>query len=170
MAGEEQAMEAHLRQAGMLARLADEPARRFDQRYAPRFNPVGMIAAETGWSKVIATLLDPEGDHGQGRLFLDGFLHEIGVDPRDFRDKVEVGTERSLVLDRKLVGRIDILIAAASKVLGIEVKFDAADQHAQLARYHAALSGLHSAEPVLVYLAKPGAEPSATSMGDLNRG
>lgn len=169
MTREEQAARVLLEQAGLLARLADEPARRFGQRYAPRFNPVVVIAAETGWSKVIATLLDPEGDHGQGRLFLDGFLHEVGVDPGDFRDKVEIGTERSLVLGRNLVGRIDILITAASRVLGIEVKLDAADQPAQLARYHAALSRMRSAKPVLVYLAKPGAKPSTTSTGGLNQ-
>lgn len=161
---EEHSVKALLHQAELLARLAEEPGRRFDERYAPRFNPVGMIVAETGWSKLIAALLDPNGDHGQGRLFLDAFLREVEIEPAQFPDPVSVYTEHQL----GTYGRIDVLITTVSAVLGVEVKLDAADQVRQLARYHAALSKARGVEPVLVYLAKPGAEPSAASMDGMH--
>jgi hypothetical protein len=172
-AGSDQTI-SFLKRAQQLVRLAELPGRRFDERYAPRFNPVGLIVAETGWSKLIATLLDPSGDHGQGPLFLNAFLREAGLDPARFQDNIRVATERWLSANRGRDSRIDILVTARSAdgqpaVLGIEVKFDAADQDKQLSRYHAGLRDEFGVEPTLVYLARPNTEPSADSIADLPR-
>jgi hypothetical protein len=165
-AGSDQTI-SFLKRAQQLVRLAELPGRRFDERYAPRFNPVGLIVAETGWSKLIATLLDPSGDHGQGPLFLNALLREVRLDLARFQDDIRVATERWLSASRGRDSRIDILVTARSAVLGIEVKFDAPDQKSQLARYHAGLRDEFRSEPDLVYLAKPGAKPSSNSVRDL---
>jgi hypothetical protein len=79
-------------------------------------------------SKLIAMLLDPNGEHGQGTLFLHSFLDMIGIQFDKSKDNWTVTAEKD---------RIDILIkSTAGHVIIIENKSNwAVDQDSQLYRY-----------------------------------
>ena len=93
------------------------------------FSPLRMITIkETDHSRLLGELLDPNGTHGQKRLFLTSFLDMLGVyEPLQGEWKVTVEA-----------GRIDILIRRDNppSVIIIENKAnDAVDQDGQLYRY-----------------------------------
>jgi hypothetical protein len=85
-------------------------------------------------SAFLASLLNPDGDHGMKDAFLESFIAKTGC------------ADLNLVADRCAVqvehftgdGRIDILIAdnLEHKAIVIENKIYAGDQNAQLKRYH----------------------------------
>lgn len=93
------------------------------------FNPLQSISiSEPTHSALIGDLLNPEGTHGQGRLFLQSFLSFIGV-PEPAAGKWTITVER---------GRIDILLRrhVPPGVVIIENKSNGAvDQKNQLYRY-----------------------------------
>lgn len=95
------------------------------------YNPLADISIrETDHSRLLGTLLDPRGTHGQGRLFLNSFLRLVGIsDPE--KDEWAVTVE---------VGRVDLVIRRknpnAPSVVIVENKVNGAgDQSSQLYRY-----------------------------------
>lgn len=84
--------------------------------------------SETMHSKLLAMLLDPNGEHGQGNFFIHSFLNRIGMKFNADSDKWLITAE---------LERIDILIKSSSgHVVIIENKSNwAIDQDAQLYRY-----------------------------------
>lgn len=93
------------------------------------FNPLrGIKIRETDHSKILGSLLDPRGSHGQNRLFLDSFLELLGMEAGGGRWTVAVES-----------GRVDILLRRqddpASVVIIENKAHRAQDQDGQLYRY-----------------------------------
>ena len=135
-----------------------------DRQLARRFNVFRYLRTdEMGFSRMIADLLDPAGDHGQGAAFLKLLTAKLefaqDVNPSDLSN-AKVQTERQIVGRR----RIDIVVEIDSEhCLAIENKSNSAgDQERQVAddldwlkRYG------HS---LLVYLHPTGEGPSEESV------
>ena len=117
---------------------------------------------EMRYSAVLAWLLNASADHGQGRVFLDGFLeyvHRTFPDekPLDFTGYYEVVTEAAP--DQQ--NRLDILIEGRSSLMVIEVKVDAREHRNQLGRYERWLEQQPGASGQLFYLTRSGTKGSS---------
>lgn len=119
-------------------------------------------------SRFIGELLNPKGNHGQGSKFLKLFVQVTGL--KEYSDeqldtaRVDIEENRGNISeDNKRGGRIDLVIKpmAPSKVIVIENKINAGDQHKQLERYKSEYP--HSN---LFYLTLDGKEPTAESKGE----
>lgn len=104
------------------------------------FDVLGLSTNETRThSAFIAELLNPQGNHGCGSLFLEEFIKQIHLDNLDMdlgETKVEV--ERSIGLkssDATEGGRLDIVLQTKEIMIIIENKIYAGDQEKQLIRY-----------------------------------
>ena len=117
-------------------------------------------------SAFLASLLNPDGDHGMKDAFLESFIAKTGC------------ADLNLVTDRCTVqvehftgdGRIDILIAdnLDHKAIVIENKIYASDQDAQLKRYHNYATANYKEGFRLLYLTLDGHEPSPDSLKGLS--
>lgn len=96
------------------------------------FSICGVNHYEVTHSAIIAEFLNPLGSHGQGLVFVKGFVESLHLQGFDFSfDGVVVTTE--MVTPN---GRIDIVISNGSKqAIIIENKIYADDQWKQLKRY-----------------------------------
>ena len=106
---------------------------RFADQLAPDFRLFDYLRTdEYGLSRCLVDLLDPQGKHGQGRVFLDLFLARIEA-------AAWVGSDRchSVVAEKVIENgrRIDIYLKFDSGVIGIENKPWAGDQNQQLKAY-----------------------------------
>jgi len=120
-------------------------------RLAPDFNAIRFLRRdEHGLSIILADLLDPNGSHGQGRLFLSRFIElfwhgkALDCDPAKIHLELVTDTWR----------RIDIVIRFGDDaVLGIESKLcHAADQDRQVEDYLKYLGKLSVGDHRLIYL------------------
>ena len=135
-----------------------------DRQLARRFNVFRYLRTdEMGFSRMIADLLDPAGDHGQGAAFLKLLTAKLefaqDVNPSDLGNAT-VQTERQIDGRR----RIDIVVEIDGKhCLAIENKSNfAGDQEDQVEDYLDWLKQYdHS---LLVYLSPAGNGPLKTSM------
>jgi hypothetical protein len=136
---------------------------------APRFKSFSFFSArETVVSKMIAALLNPEGAHGQGRAFLDLFLHMIGLAGlADSKVPVRSVTVEDRTEDRK---RIDIVVAFVNGFnFGIENKvFGAAEQENQISGYVNALAS-RKGEFFLLFLTDDSLTCKSITAADLER-
>ena len=130
------------------------------------FQIIGMTSDEVRvHSAFLATLLDPQGSHRQGDLFLRLFTKQLSQIVHNF------DTESAVVECEKYIGRmtettggrIDIHISdeKGHKII-IENKIYAPDQTNQLIRYHN-----YAPDAVLLYLTLDGKAPGKDSVGDL---
>lgn len=113
-------------------------------------------------SKLLAELLNPEGSHGQGTVFLKLFVDEFAI--KDFEiETAKVFIEKNIGLKTETEGgRIDILITNnENKTVIIENKINAGDQENQLVRYY------NFSKDNILYLTLFGNEPSSESCGNL---
>ena len=111
-----------------------------------------MRTDELGLSRLLAMLIDPNGAHGQGSVFLALFLDACGFDrmASDASEAVRVECEVSLGGE---AGRIDILInLPGGRVIGIENKPYALEGDAQLARYAKSLDESYGPGAHLVFV------------------
>lgn len=117
---------------------------------ATRFSPFAIFSPdENTLSRVIAELFDPKGSHGQGFLFVNALLQELGYPRLGARDAVRV--RREAMTRRKR--RIDIVIESQNYVIGIENKPWAGQQANQLSDYFEELSAdLMGRKPILIFL------------------
>lgn len=103
---------------------------------APNFNLFRILNIEESevstHSAFIAHLLHTEETHGQGDLFLQGFLIELGISDSTFSNDWTVSSELSFD-----GGRLDIVLqsAKAGKILVIENKINTTDHSNQLRSY-----------------------------------
>lgn len=145
-----------LMEAGHIVKRQQERARLLGEN----FNLFEILRIEhyevSTHSRLIAELLDPQGRHGQGTLFLDAFLQVFA-----FQDKIEsksatVHVEHGIGVKSEVSGgRLDILIQdGKGRKIAIENKIYAADQENWVVRYSEALN----AEDSLVYLTLLGTE------------
>lgn len=110
-------------------------------------------------SNFIASLLDPNGDHYKGDLFLKLFLETCGID--DF----SIDTSRATVF--KEFKHIDIYISDGKKHIILENKVYAKDQPTQIARYIETIKGEKAEEKdiYVLYLHPDGDLPKEKSLG-----
>jgi len=120
-------------------------------------------------SRFIAALLNPEGTHKKGNIFLSLFLNVIDVELQDIT-KVKVYPEE---LDKKEYNNIDILILNKKKeAIIIENKIYAGDSNSdkdgQLERYYNRVKNedkVPEKEITTLYLTLDGHDPSDESIG-----
>ena len=131
------------------------------------FNILSKGDDELMHSSVLASLLDPNGSHKQGTLFLDLFLGNL--------PNVLLDSKSTKVICEKAIGeivlkgmdstggRIDIYLEDKNgHHILIENKWNAGDQSCQLIRYHN-----YDPDALLLYLTRDGHEPSSESRGTL---
>ncbi|WP_201092174.1 PD-(D/E)XK nuclease family protein [Thiocystis minor] len=106
---------------------------RFADQLAPDFRLFDYLRTdECGLSRCLVDLLDPQGKHGQGRLYLDLFLARIGAVAWAGSDRCHSVVAEKVIENRR---RIDIYLKFDSGVIGIENKPWASDQNQQLKAY-----------------------------------
>lgn len=104
------------------------------------YNMVNVVRkenAEIGMhSNVIFSLIDPNGTHYQGPLFLNIFVKNVLSDLySDFGEIQSIETEEGTKIEGKENRRIDFTIKSDKYYVGIEMKIDAADLKDQLSDY-----------------------------------
>ena len=111
-------------------------------------------------SNFIASLLDPNGDHYKGDIFLKLFLETCGI------DYFSIDTSRATVF--KEFKHIDIYISDGKKHIILENKVYAKDQPTQIARYIKAIKkeGAEDEDIYVLYLHPDGKLPDNQSFGD----
>jgi hypothetical protein len=134
---------------------------------------IGQESREMTHSAFIAALLDPNGVHGQGILFLRSFVGifvpsmAASIDYESVKVEVEksLGEEDVDKLDNPIGGRIDIYLEDKNNnVIVVENKIYAPDQPKQIARYwYSTLSAKHRE---VIYLTLDGHRPSSLSSVD----
>ena len=127
------------------------------------FNLLGLTADEISHSKIIASLLNPRGMHGNGNKFIKLFLECIDI--YDFSlDNIITETEKFIGYvskDYESGGRIDIILTNnKNQQIFIENKIYANDQWNQLLRYNK-----YNPKARLLYLTLFGNDPSKNSLG-----
>ena len=140
------------------ARVLD---RELDRQLARRFNVLDYLRTdELGLSGVVADLLNPEGNHGQGAVFLQLLLDKVGfkVDGKISGSRVDV----ELTIEDQ--SRLDIAVRIDERhCLAIENKPYAGDQHGQVEKY---LKWLKQYDKhMLIYLSRTGGGPAEHSIG-----
>ena len=136
-----------------------------DRQLARRFNVFRYLRTdEKGFSRMIADLLDPAGDHGQGAAFL-----KLLTDKLEFAQDVTPSdlSNAKVQMERQIDGgrRIDIVVEIDSKhCLAIENKSNfAGDQERQVADDLDWLKGEYRSS-LLVYLSPTGDGPTKKSV------
>ena len=131
------------------------------------FNILDIQNLEKTHSKVIAELLNPQGCHDSGDVYLKHFLSVIKVD--DFQTvNVQVEKEKfvgKISSDEEEGGRIDIVITNhdSNNPIIIENKIYARDGNKQLVRYKN-----YNKNGKLYYLNLDSSKPSKESIGELS--
>lgn len=123
-----------------------------DRYLSSDFNVFNTICPdENKLSDIIVNILNINGTHGQGGLFLNEFIAflkrknlQIPIDNCDYKMLREVSAN----------GRIDILLESDRFALIIENKPFALDQKDQINRYYEAMKGKHKENLAVLYLNK----------------
>ena len=158
---------------GSRVAIAEKKQRQRDRREATRFNVFDLIDPdENKLSDVLADLLDPEGKHGQGDLFLRLLFKQLdlGSDAKLAKDATvhrEAPTHGIL----KYLRRIDVLVEAGM-LLAIENKVDSIEQSEQVKDYLEHLRHCTQVRPalsMLIYLTPDGRPPESIRREVLDR-
>ena len=155
-------MEAFLKELEQIVResqLVLEESRKRGEQFN-MFRACGVNHYENTHSAIIAELLNPQGSHGQGTIFLSSFIDVCCSHDFDFSFQgVEMRTE--FTIDD---GRIDILIKnKKGPIIIIENKIYAHDQHEQLKRYEGYAKKYKDGDYKLLYLTLYGVDASEDS-------
>lgn len=128
------------------------------------FQVLGVAEKETVMCRMLADLLDPKGDHGQGNAFLKGFLEQVlRLEYTD--EQLQTATVHREYMIPGSDRRIDLVIETENRFIPIEVKIHARDQKSQCYDYWAfAVETMDDEEAVIYYLTKYGTMPSAESV------
>lgn len=152
-------------------RVAKEIKKQTDKYLASDFNLIELIKPdENRISDLVALLLNPKGEHGQGKTFLKEFIEYL----KGFLEKTEnlkalgqidisqVSVEKEFATYEGR--RIDIFVKFPGFVIGIENKPWAGERDRQLADYNEFLQNFGNENYILIYLDGWGRE--ATSMDE----
>lgn len=159
-------LEQFFASVGHREELAEKRQRRFDKRRASGFNVFDLIDPdETKLSEVLASLLDPEGSHGQSDLFLRLLFKQLGLGSvAKLTAAATVQCEAPTHGIEKYRRRMDVFVEAGL-LLAIENKVDSLDQKDQVKHYLEHLqhcTGEGSGEKsVLIYLTPNGRRPDS---------
>lgn len=165
--------------------------RRFNEETAARFNLVGIWQpSETQVSRILAALLDPNGPHGQGGVYLKEFVRTIRDHARRgeavgeaaygqglldeealWFDRAAVRTEETIIGARRIDIYMEVPRGGGKRILiGIENKPWAGEQDAQIRDYVKGLRDrckqIGGLGPVLLYLTADGRRPTTWSERD----
>lgn len=151
-----------------------------DRLTGRRFNIFQVLGVERSevrtHSALLAALLDPEGSHGQGDLFLREFvatLRKLASVRGEPLPMAYLPDETWCVVPEKLTaeGRLDIVLEAPRVVIAIENKIGAGDQPEQLHRYDRWLESQRKwgKTCALVYLTLDGHESPSAGKADYYR-
>jgi PD-(D/E)XK nuclease superfamily len=143
-------------------KLLGQTRQHTDRLLATRFNVFDYIRAnENRLSDVIRDLLDANGTHGQGDMFLREFAETVCVAmPTEWKFQSAV-RENSTSLIESHRRRIDIVVDLQSFGVGIENKPWATDQDDQIRDYVAHLERRFAGKFVIVYLSFSGEKPTS---------
>lgn len=137
-----------------------EEARKRGEKYNI-FSVLGLETSEVRThSAFLASLLNPDGNHGVGCAFLKAFVSDMNL------NELQLDTNNSQVTVEHVTGdgRIDILISDHNKkAIIIENKIYAGDQHEQLKRYDDYAKQQFTNGYRLLYLTLDGHKPSEDS-------
>ena len=154
---------------GYRLKIAQDTKKLLDKRLASSFSLFPYLdPKENRLSKIIRDLLDPNGNHGQGDIFLQKFLEVIDKpDLYEIGDQVDIRTEEPTTNIENDKRRIDILIEIKRNNkfhvgVAIENKPWATDQTQQVDDY---LDHLSKQYPIyyIIYLTQNGDKPSDQS-------
>jgi hypothetical protein len=138
----------------------------FAPKLAPRFNLFDFIRPdEMRLSEILAMLLNPNGDHAQGDLFLKLFFPVINLPLPADCGNVKIGCEITISLIENSSRRIDIEINFNNRFgLAIENKPWAFDQNQQLSDYARQMEKKYGENGwCLVYLSGKDSDPKEYS-------
>lgn len=153
-----------------------KPRESFQEDYkkkSPEFSAFSVLnLLENQISNMLAELLNPDGFHAHGKIFLDLFIQHFVKDTADIGlprkyEKATVTREFP-----KKEGRIDILVDFNNNAYGlaIENKLSANDQNTQCLRYAQVLNKQYGENKfILFYLNKFGTPPSKDSLPEDKR-
>ena len=135
-------------------RAARTVERELDRHIARRFNVFRYLRDdELGLSRIIAELLDPAAEHGQGATFLEAMLELLGVPLRSpATDKIRIVQERGVPGGRRIDITVDIPTHDGPFCLAFENKPYADDQPGQCRDYLEFLGDHYDKRFLLVYL------------------
>lgn len=170
---DEKAIGRFFQAAARQVELAADRQRLIDRRLATGFNVFDLIEPdENRLSDILAGLLDPKGDHGQGDLFLRLLLDALGLASQAGRARhCAVLREAPTYGIQKHRRRMDIMVDAGV-LLAIENKVDALEQSDQVRDYLDHLNRLarrRSCRRALIYLTPDGRPPDSIAPGVLKR-
>jgi len=120
------------------------------------FEIMNVAENEVRMCRILADLLNPNGTHLQGRIYLDLFFENVLKLPLPCEP---INIEREFVIDKNR--RIDILIKDSTRIIPIEAKINAGDQPNQLYDYSKKSKNASGAK--VYYLTKFGTDPSENS-------
>ncbi len=129
------------------------------------FQILNVSRAEIRHSNFLAWLLDPNGTHGLGKLFLTKFLRDIATSEiaSDLDEFEIVELNFNNVELRREWRNIDLLIVFDTIVICIENKIDSQDHSNQLAKYRSIVNETFKKhQKVFVYLTPTGEQPTAS--------
>lgn len=150
-------------------------------QFAPDFNIFSCLYPdENRLSAVIAMLLDPNGEHGQGETFLNLFLDSIEASGYSsealnlLRQELQIGRTKKILeatthMIESSLRRIDILLEIGNMGFAIENKPWAMDQENQIEDYIEHLKNRYSDRYLLIYLSGNGCNPGEKSLASKNR-
>ena len=126
-----------------------------------------MRTDELGLSAIIADLLKPDANHGQGSLFLQTLLHRlkvnIGASESDFT-RTEVVVEQVIQDQRRIDIYVRIPVTNGTYCLAIENKPYTTDRQNQVADYLTHLRKTYADRFLLIYLSSAGEGPTESSL------
>ena len=128
--------------------------RELDRHLARRFNVFRYLRDdELGLSRIIADLLDPEGEHGQSTTYLEAMLGLLEVPFRcTASDEIRVLLERGISGGRRIDVTVDIPTDDGPFCLALENKPRANDQPGQCSDYLKFLNEKYGKRFLLIYL------------------
>ena len=150
---------------------------RLDPYLKRRFNVFKYLREdELGLSHVIADLLDPHAEHGQGTSFLKAMLEAFPETRGRFgrlrgtaANSIRVATERWTTTGRRIDITVDIPSVTGRFCLAFENKPYAIDQDRQVKAYLEYLGAQYETRFLLVYLPPVHREPDEASLPKVDR-
>lgn len=142
------------------------------------FNPfldMKLIDKETKHMNFLTNIINPNGTHLQGVLFLKNFIKSIGEYPsqKDNKELIDFDTSEVIVIGEKLANdkdRIDLWIENENYIIAVEAKTKSKDHDGQLVKYDNYLEKYceeKNKKYLLIYLTMHGDKPQYEAPNNL---
>ena len=141
---------------------SDKNAKRANGENFNLFSILGIEQREVYICKVMCELLNPQGAHGLGGVFLENFLQNV-LGEKELAGKADLAEVKSEDSTEEY-RRIDFTISWDDTIIPIEAKINAGDQNHQLADYYQDVVARVGKCKYIVYLTKDADAPSPISM------